>query len=404
MNSIVFITSAQPSANPRTVKEAISFASAAYQVTVIYCPLSPWADEFDKELFTENPSINWINVGAHPLHNRLGFYWVRLRRKYFSVLHRCVPSKAIWSLKSSVLYSQELKREALKHQAKHYRGHNLGALSAARSASKKYKVSYSFDAEDFHRGEKDKSSEGLASIKIIEDCFFKTMSFCTVASPLAKEKYQALYPNEVFHTLNNVWSKSNILAPKKTVDSIVDLVWFSQFVGKDRGIEQIVESLNLLEDLKWRFTLIGNITESYKQVLKDISKAQENLIFLPAMPVAKLFIQVNKSDIGFASEPSFSINNDIALSNKIFTYITASTMIFASDTNGQTEFMSSYSAIGKVYKNGDVAQLAALLTATFANKKSICEASVAANSLANEVLNWEAEFPALLQLVEKSIT
>ncbi|MEY3350987.1 MAG: hypothetical protein RIQ50_1098, partial [Bacteroidota bacterium] len=47
MKRLVFVTSAQPAANPRLVKELRWISRFNFTITVIYAPISPWADEFD---------------------------------------------------------------------------------------------------------------------------------------------------------------------------------------------------------------------------------------------------------------------------------------------------------------------------------------------------------------------
>jgi len=67
LKKIVIVSSGQPSANPRIVKEAVAFSETGYQVKVIYCSLSPWADEFDKKLFSQiKKSRLWVGaiIGA----------------------------------------------------------------------------------------------------------------------------------------------------------------------------------------------------------------------------------------------------------------------------------------------------------------------------------------------------
>ncbi|MEJ7610055.1 MAG: hypothetical protein WKF88_02635 [Ferruginibacter sp.] len=141
---IVIISSGQPSANPRAVKEALALHKEGYAVKFIYCPLSPWADRFDEKLFSVHPGITWIRVGYHPLKQKWSYRFARLRKKILALAGR--------SARNYALFSQELKNEACKHKADLYIGHNLGAIEATVTAAGKFNGKAGFDAEDFHRG------------------------------------------------------------------------------------------------------------------------------------------------------------------------------------------------------------------------------------------------------------
>ena len=87
-NNVTIITSAQPSANPRVVKEAKVLLDAGYHVSVIWCPISPWADLFDQKLFKQYPQIKWIKAGYHSQKQPLGYWYARVRQKSWQIIYR----------------------------------------------------------------------------------------------------------------------------------------------------------------------------------------------------------------------------------------------------------------------------------------------------------------------------
>lgn len=145
---IVLISSGQPSANPRLVKEALALVRD-YLVTVIYCPLSPWADAYDKKLFQQYPEIEWVRVGYHPIEEKRKYFLVRLRQKIYQKLSSVLPANAIVAIRSMVFYSQELTATAKLFPADVYIGHNLGALPAVITAAKINNAKAAFDFEDY---------------------------------------------------------------------------------------------------------------------------------------------------------------------------------------------------------------------------------------------------------------
>src|SRR4051812_25642479 len=112
LKKIVIVTSGQPSANPRLVKEATALAHAGYFVRVVYCPLSPWADRFDDQLFQKHPEINWVKAGYHFLQEGARYKLVRLRTKLFNFLFRFVPFVSNAAENSAGLFGNELKIKA----------------------------------------------------------------------------------------------------------------------------------------------------------------------------------------------------------------------------------------------------------------------------------------------------
>ena len=126
---IVLVSSGQPSANPRLVKEAIALNSWGYTVTVIYCPLSPWADAYDKALFLSNNNIKWIKVGYHYNNYKWMYRYARFRKKYWSYIYKIIGNKWDAAIRSEVLCSQELNKEVKKHYADIYIGHDHCTLT-----------------------------------------------------------------------------------------------------------------------------------------------------------------------------------------------------------------------------------------------------------------------------------
>ena len=142
MKKVVLISSAQPSANPRLLKEVKTLFYTGYSVSVIWSPLSIWADELDRKLFTDFPEINWVKAGYHPKLQPKAYCYARIRQKIWQLIYRIVGDQFDAAIKSLVLFSQELTSIALDHKADLYIGHNLGSLPATVKSSKKYKKLY----------------------------------------------------------------------------------------------------------------------------------------------------------------------------------------------------------------------------------------------------------------------
>ncbi|WP_316773169.1 hypothetical protein [Pedobacter frigiditerrae] len=406
MRRIVLVTSGQPSLNPRLVKEADALSSAGYNVIVIYQYRNKWGTEMDKALLSKKP---WkaIRVGGSPNNERLIYWYSRLIYKKNQFLSKCFPNKNILS---DFLFSRctnLLLNEAVKYHADLYIAHNLGALPAAVFAAKKNNAKYGFDAEDFHRQEvtDDINSKDYQLVKFIEDKYLTGVDHLTASSPLIATAYQNIYNNLNPLVIKNVFS-SNFLQKKNQSPQSKELklFWFSQTIGKNRGIEDAIKAIGVLKK-NISLTLLGNINEInqayFLNLANDLELEQDQLNFISPIAPDKIFELASKYDIGLASEPGFCVNNDIALSNKIFTYLISGLAIIASNTKAQKLFIEENPLIGKLYESSNVGQLVSILEHFSNNIDYVNDFKKNAYQLAKTKYNWEKESEILVNSIKR---
>ena len=400
------ITSGQPSLNPRLVKEADALAGAGYEVTVLYAYWNDWGTKFDKELI---PTKKWkaICVGGDPYQKKQIYFFSRMIYGFAKMMSRKSNAKylAEWAI-SRVSYF--LSREAKKHDADIYIGHNLGALPAPVKAANVNKKPCGFDAEDFHRYEMtdDKADYDVLIKSALEDRYFPKVDYLTASSPLIAEGYQQLFPDKKPVVILNVFPRNlNVKQPVLNTNGPIKLLWFSQTIGPSRGIEDIIGALQLLKSNTFELHLLGYLSEEIRSQYIDrlIDKQQVSVHFHEPINPDKLPAFSSRFDIGLALEPGFSINNNSALSNKIFTYLQAGLGIIASDTSAHSDFIAEYPAIGKIYKKGDHRALANILLDYHQNREKLLESRLAAFDTASKKLNWENESKKFLAVVEQTL-
>lgn len=403
---IVLISSGQPSANPRMVKEAIALAADGYKIKVIYCPLSPWADAFDEQLFQAHPQINWIQAGYHPLRQKALYVYARLRQKFYKGLYKLFGDVNDAAIRSMVLYSQELVAEAKKHEADLFIGHNPGALPAVIKAAKKYHAKAGFDFEDFHKGEDTEGSLHWIKIKQTEERYIPLLNFATAASPLIATAYQSLFTALAVTAVNNcfplsyVTQKQNLLPVKP-----LKLFWFSQYIGLKRGLETVLEAMGKMKKGDVELTLLGNCSAELKNYFHscavkngvDISQVK----FPGTVAENEITMIAASHHIGLACEVAHTVNRDICLTNKIFMYLLAGNAIAFSNTKAQEFFLSQYPGIGVMYQQNNAEQLASLFQQYIDEAALLQQHQQAAGQLATAVLHWEKEKQVLLQQVKE---
>jgi hypothetical protein len=151
-SKIVLISSGQPSLNPRLVKEADALTEAGYEVTVLYAYWNEWGTKYD-ELLLSKKKWKAVRVGGDPQKQFLTWFFSRLIHKASKAILEKAGNFNYFSEYAIARASYFLIKEAKKHKADLYIGHNLGALPATVKTAKFYKKPCGFDAEDFHRQE-----------------------------------------------------------------------------------------------------------------------------------------------------------------------------------------------------------------------------------------------------------
>lgn len=401
---IVLITTGQPSSNPRIVKEAISLSEIGYEVTVIYNFWVSWALNYDKKIIEENPKIHWFEVGGNPINKKYSYYYTRIRHKIYKEIYRFNPGLLSSALRSEARCYKELLKKAISLKADLYVAHNLAALGVAANAAKATGSKFGFDAEDFHRGQVSINSLEYFRIKLMEDKFIPDAIYITAASPLISEQYEILYHKKAY-LINNVFSIKYLSNQTKEVKLPISLFWFSQTVGKERGLEDIILALRKFTAKDYTLTILGKSDYQIRDYLNTLLESEiENKVrisFIDPLDPEKIFKLAAQHDIGLAIEVPEEFNRQICLTNKIFTYLLAGNAILFSETSAQNEFLKKNPQIGSIYKSKDISKLVSILKYYLDDLNKLNYKKNASLNLAKEVYNWENEQESYRSIINK---
>jgi glycosyltransferase involved in cell wall biosynthesis len=399
----VLITTGQPSINPRIVKEADALSASGFSVTVLFCFWIQWAEEADERLLKE---VQWKYqvVGGAPTRNKLLYYFTKVRRKVNLALNKYLGNRLLFAERSQARCYDELLKAAKSIKADWYIGHNLGALPIAVRAATYHRASAGFDFEDYHREE----NSGMANFEwrrvvFLEETYTSALNYISSSSPLISDKVKHDFPgfvNPIITLVNSFpLSQQPEFRSRTSQDRRLDLFWFSQTIGKGRGLETLIEALNSLNDPAIYLTLAGRCNDDMnKYIQQNATNHQTNIFFAGVIQPEELPHFAANFDVGLALETGFSTNNNIALSNKIFTYLLAGNAIILSDTKMQKLFNEEYK-VGENYMVNDAQ--------TLASKILIYKTESRLNSqrrhnymLAKSTLNWERESKNLLKVLQ----
>jgi glycosyltransferase involved in cell wall biosynthesis len=395
---IVLVTTTHLSTNPRLLKEANALSAQGYRVTVLSCYTIKWGYDADQRIIKEAP-FNTILVGGTPNKNLRLWHYGRLRRKtcsWFPFIPAC-------RIRMFARAYDELLSAAIQLKADLYIGHNLGTLPVVANAAKKHGVPYAFDAEDFHREEaaSDAVSNSGKWKRLIEERYFPGAAYITAASPLIGAEYQKHFPGQTVAVINNVFSKARQPPFRNSTNGPLKLFWFSQTIGTDRGLDDVLNAMQHIPEIPILLTLLGRCSDSLKQYFESKCATPNHTIRIhdPIEP-DQIFTLDAEQDIGLALESGVSLNRNIALTNKIFTYLLAGNAVLVSETPAQKNFIQEYPSTGLSYPIGDIQSLANHLTFFYQNRQTLQHARRSAWQLAHDTLNWEEEQKKLIKLIE----
>jgi len=366
----------------------------------------------DDSVLERNPAwdveyIDWFDRPGMPRGLRR---WSRIRRTAAAALFGVVQLPA-FAKRALGRVHDELVNAASRVRPDLYIAHYLPALLVAESASRRTKAGIAFDAEDFHRGE---FGAGLADrrerrlVEWVERHYIPRCRYVTAASDGIADAYAACLGIERPTTVLNVFSlterESHVareLCEQERAADVRTLYWFSQIIGRGRGLEDAVDALAQL-DPGVVLCIRGRWAAGYERELMARARMRgvaNRVRTLPPVYPHELVALTARHDIGLALEPPRTINSTICLSNKLFTYLLAGIPVVATATDGQRRIAGELGSAVRLYQSGDSQDLAAavrgLLTDTMAR--------ATAHRLASERFNWEVERDRFLQLVHAHV-
>lgn len=402
MNSVIFITTGQPTTNPRLLKEVETLIYHGYRVRVICCFYQSWAQKFDQDIVSRYPDV-FVYCGGDPRFDKITYLKTRIRQKISTAIWPYVRWGGIPENAVSRTHAEAVSL-ARQMKADIYIAHNLGALPAAVSAAKFNKSKVGYDAEDMNTAQFNNRENNLYRLnKYIEVKYFPDTGYFSAASPLIASNYQRIYPFLTPVVINNVFKKINLKLTAFTPGQPLKLFWFSQTTGQDRGLEMVIRAMKDVNG-PVQLLLLGQCSAADRAALTALAGesglGDGQLQFHEPVAPEELFYFAAQFHIGIASETAATLNRDICLTNKIFTYIQCGLAVLASDTKAQQLFMEQYPASGKVFEKNNAHSFSAQINAYLGNPELLHQTRISNYHLGQSALNWEKESALFLELVQ----
>jgi hypothetical protein len=340
---ICIITPGTIASNPRVVKEAEALSEAGYKVHLIYTRHVDYLIQEDENILKAHPEwtsdhLDWAEMGITARSIKL---LSGLRKKAATLILKSGLYSELWTaFLFNRFYSWQLKK-AQAYSADLYIAHYPECIAIAAKAARINNARFAFDAEDFHR-EEDIPFEQIRATIAIESRFLKHASYISAASPLIARAYQGLFPDVNVYTLENMFPLKYQFAFSKLRADTFKFFWFSQTVGPKRGLEEFIHILSITNRKNIQLTFLGHCNSSYKFHLESLwlkgKLKPELLLFINTLPEREIFQLAAEHHFGLCLEVPHSVNRNICLTNKIYTYILSGNQLILSDTQAQREF------------------------------------------------------------------
>jgi hypothetical protein len=393
---ILFVTTKQPSSNPRMRKAADALAAAGHKVHVLFTYNAEWATEADNAILVE-ASWTFERIGGDPIVQRPSYFISRAVRKFYGIAgfkDRAMCRSFGAYLRKGVAWYPDIVI-----------GHNPGTLVLLEAFKTRLQIPVFFDAEDYHRGEMSSTTRDSVLVAGLESRVLPQVTAITAASPLIANAYQRLFPGMPVLSVENAFplkvQPAKPTHPLKALEPL-RLIWFSQVVGLDRGLIEFMKGMALAMDVPINLNIVGLCHHAVKQaLLNEIVATNHRLSFFPPVAEDSLLKLVAAQEIGLALEVPQTENRDICRTNKLFTYPMAGCYMLLSKTAAQCEFLENHPQTGQLIELKDSGDIASAVRYVFENREVIFEKRLAAWELARVELNWEVEGKKLVEWIEK---
>lgn len=414
MARICVITAGHLSTCPRMLKAADALAGAGHRVRVVSTRHVGWATAADADVRRRRRGAwDWTVVDYTRREGLTTYLRSGVRFRAAQALARVVGPSRIPHPLGARAYGRmhvELVRAALAEPADLFYGGTTGALAAVAEAGRRSGTPYALDLEDFHSAEQDDGPDARlahALAERIERAILPGAAFLTAAGPAIAAAYADTYgvhPVAVHNTFPLPPVPPD-LAP--SAGDGLRLYWFSQTIGPRRGLEDAARAMGM-GGIAGELHLTGRACPGYAEELQrlcgDVAPQLKLVLHEPAPP--DLMVDLcSGHDVGLSLEPGFSRNNQLALSNKAFTYILGGLPVIFTDTPGQRPLARDLGCGAFLYRSGDVEALARRLRSWADDKGRLAEARAGAWRAARRRWHWEhpAERGALVRAVARVV-
>lgn len=338
MYKISILTGQHLVSNPRVWKEANALSSLGHQVTVFTTFYSQI--NFEADICLLNKTIQYqSSCNLIPSFFRIPLIiYTKGLKKFANLMFRLFKITSIYQevfLPKTQLSSIKRSKSDLFicHQ-------ETGLLLGVELIKMGFNVS--FDFEDWYSEDYQNVNRPVSLLKNVEAYALKYGKYVTCPSmSMSSAIIKAYNTNLDVKVIYNSFPLKQ-LSNKSEEKILNSLVWFSQTIGPNRGIEEfLLASQKLFTPINIHF--IGKCSTEFKNKMFGLLQGSPHtLVIHPLLQHDELIVFLQKFEIGLALETNCSQSRVHTITNKIITYLQLNLNVIASDTIGQLELQADF--------------------------------------------------------------
>ena len=187
----------------------------------------------------------------------------------------------------------------------------------------------------------------------------------------------------------------------------IKIFWFSQYLGKNRGLENVIKAISEFAPELFTLTLLGHTSIGLKHYFVDLWENSglkiQNLTFLDTVEEKNLVKIASCFHIGLASEVPVIENREYCLTNKIFIYLLAGNAILYSRTKAQSLFFESNLSHGQIYECNSIESIKNCLEYYLKSPALLLSHRENSLKLGTQVFNWDLEKQKFINFIHDII-
>lgn len=410
MSSIVILSGNHLCHNPRVLKEATTLAQRGFDVEVLGAWLDAALKARDEQLvarlpFQFTPVIDLAKANSVARVHRL---ICRLRSKAGQLAYRFGSLPNRWQLGYVI---GALVRTARRRKADLFIAHSEAALFVARDLLA-CGCRVGVDMEDWFSEDllpEARRHRPMRLLRDLERTLLRQGVHATCTSQAMSGALARAYGCPLPVVIYNAFQRSDRSSldcrlKDRRDERIPSIHWYSQTIGRGRGLEDLLAALPQLEH-ETEIHLRGDPVPGFDNWLSArVPESWRHRVFIHGLVQnEELLSRISEHDIGFAGEMKFCNSRDLTITNKILHYLLAGLAVVASDTAGQQEVAERAPGAVLLYPSGDTCALAARLNALLESKERLTVAKTAALRAAEQTFSWEEQEKVLLPSIMHAI-
>ncbi len=390
---------------PRAIKEADALHARGHKVLVLASQSVPSITEIDGGLERKKPwAVRHVRIHSWGAARRA---WSRFQRDRSRISLQNGSFSEATALPALAPWAEFHLREIESFRPALVVGHTLPGLAIAWVAHHRFGIPWVFDLEDFHPAEREGGLNEIGN-RIAHLALQATLPGArrvVAASPFIAREATRAYGREDIEVILNCFPPEKLSTPAAPPPARLSMAWFSQTVGLDRGLGDVLAACALLKgdfDLHLRGSCPA---DTALEILEHARRGG----FLPRChlhpwcPPDRLVATLAHHTVGLALETGHPPNRDLCITNKIFLYPLAGLAVAATRTSGQQWTMDQAPGMGFLYEPGDAESLARGLQRWLDDPAALDAARDAARHASETVFCWEKESSKLVALLEAAM-